>query len=336
MLVSFLKYKIDPPRNLSRRSFKSSKADPQNHEVPWKLFPLLQGNKVSQVINPNQPLVGVSEDDKVSTVLSKLADNNVLSAIAFEMRGRPIGFIDTFDILTDITHTANIQDLSKPMNERLEMLKAGGARFAEQTCKQIINASKRDPFIILPKSSSLMDAVQQLSNAHRIAIADENKFHILAQVDLASLIVKRHNTFGTVLHKPISEVGLKPSSTVGAMDQNVSVMGCMRFMRDNNMSGIAVLDPSKKILTNFSASDLLGLRQDKFQMLALPVSEFLHTKYGYIMPPVICLPDDTVESIMFKMTAFKVHRIFVVDKYMKPIGVITLTDIMKFLSKATD
>jgi CBS domain-containing protein len=336
MLTSFLKYKLVPSNKIQVRSFKSSKADPQNHDVPWKLFPLLQGNKVSQVINPNQPLVNVSEDDKVPNVLSRLADKNVLSAIAFEMRGRPIGFIDTLDILTNITHTANIQDLSKPMNERLEILKAGGARFAEQTCKQIINESKRDPFIILPKSSPLMDAVQELAKAHRIAVADENVFHILAQVDVASLIIKRHNTFGTVLHKPISEVGLNPNTTVGAMDQNVSVMGCMRFMRDNNLSGIAVLDPSKKILTNFSASDLLGLRDDKFPMLALPVAEFLHSKHGYLMPPVICLPDDTVESIMFKMTTFKVHRIFVVDKDMKPIGVITLTDIMKFLSKATD
>jgi hypothetical protein len=54
-------------------------------------------------------------------------------------------------------------------------------------------------------------------------------------------------------------------------------------MRDNNMSGIAVVDSSKKILTNFSASDLLGLKEDQFTMLALPVGDYLHKTHGFVL-----------------------------------------------------
>jgi hypothetical protein len=75
-----------------------------------------------------------------------------------------------------------------------------------------------------------MEAVQELTKAHRIAVADENAFRVLAQIDVASLIMKKHHTFGTVLHKPIAEVGLTPHAAVGALDQNVSVMGAMRYV----------------------------------------------------------------------------------------------------------
>jgi CBS domain-containing protein len=38
-----------------------------------------------------------------------------------------------------------------------------------------------------------------------------------------------------------------------------------------------------------------------------------------------------VEIILYKYVVHKVHRIYIVDDDMVPIGVITLTDIMRFL-----
>jgi len=53
--------------------------------------------------------------------------------------------------------------------------------------------------------------------------------------------------------------------------------------------------------------------------------------YYFRQPPVCCRLQATVEDVILKLSVHRVHRIYVVNDSMKPIGIITLTDIMQFL-----
>jgi len=275
-------------------------------------------------------------EEKVGSALKKLADHHVLGGMVFEMRGRPIGFLDVLDLMTDLTHSANVSDITRPLQERIDSLKSSAPNFNEQTCEKLINASKRDPFVVVPASTTIFDAVKELSNVHRIAVADVNRWSIFTQWDVANFLVRRHNIIGTPMHQNIKDIGLPISTSVSAVDEYVTVAGATRYMRDMKVSGVAVLDRHNKILTNFSASDLLGLTEDKFPYLLLPVFEFLNKMKGFHAPPITCRNEDTLETLLYKMVFYGVHRIYVVDTQNKPVGVISLTDVMKFLSKITD
>jgi CBS domain-containing protein len=181
-----------------------------------------------------------------------------------------------------------------------------------------------------------MDAVKELTSAHRIAIADFNQWHVLSQIDIAKAILKRHATVGGVMNQILKKSEIPINSFVGNVNESVTVLGAMKYMRDSKLSGIAVTDNNGKIITNFSSSDLLGMTEDKFPLLILSVREFLHRIHGFQKPPIVCQQDDTIEMLFFKMSYYNVHRIYIIDKECKLVGFVSLSDIMKFLSKVTD
>jgi len=129
----------------------------------------------------------------------------------------------------------------------------------------------------------------------------------------------------------MKEEGLIPNDVVGTLDEDTNVMGAMRYMRDCGISGIAITNKSGQIITNFSSADILNLNSDKFHLLTLGVKEFLIQVNGYIKAPVICKGSDSIDILMLKMDFFRVHRIYIVDEDMKPVGFVSLTDLMKFL-----
>jgi len=326
------------PKSFISRGMKVDKraSDTSNHPKPWNIYPLLQSTTLNSVVDSHRPLVSFREEEKVGNAIKKLADNHVLAGMIFEMRGRPTGFLDILDIMTDLTHSANVNDPTRSIQEKIEILKSVGPKFTDQECETLRNASKRDPFVVVPATKSIYAAVQELTKVHRIAVADTNRWGVFAQLDVANFIMKRHNVLGTPMHTTVKESGVPMSAVVGAVDEHVSVAGAMRYMRDEKLSGVAVLDKHRKILTNFSATDLLGLTEDKFPFLLLPVGEYLAKMKGHHTPPITCRIDDTFETMLYKMTYNEVHRIYVVDEHFKPTSVITLTNIMQFLSKITD
>jgi len=94
---------------------------------------------------------------------------------------------------------------------------------------------------------------------------------------------------------------------------------------------MAVVDKNGRLVANLSATDLLGLTEDNWAFLGLPVMEFLKRIHGYPKPPVFIRSYDTVETLLLKIVVHNVHRVYIVDEPMVPIGVLSLTDIMKWL-----
>jgi CBS domain-containing protein len=76
---------------------------------------------------------------------------------------------------------------------------------------------------------------------------------------------------------------------------DVTVLQTMRYMNDTKVSGVAVVDKRKRIIANFSATDLLvnfilqynhhtssqGLTEETFSNLALTVKDYLNKMHGF-------------------------------------------------------
>jgi CBS domain-containing protein len=84
-----------------------------------------------------------------------------------------------------------------------------------------------------------------------------NLYNLLSQMDVVSFLLARHNFLGEKSSQPMEEIGLVPSEVVGSLDEDTNVMAAMRYMRDCGVSGIAVTNKEGKIVTNFSATDVL-------------------------------------------------------------------------------
>ncbi len=84
------------------------------------------------------------------------------------------------------------------------------------------------------------------------------------------------------------------------------------------------------LITNISASDLRGITSNNIAEISLPVMEFFPRFTGQANRPypVVCSPQDTLDHVMLLSVKNKVHQVWIVDEARRPIGVVTLSDMI--------
>jgi len=323
-----------PPPMRELREIKVGKSD---------FVDLLKETKVGEIIDTRPALLSVRSDDTVASLLFVLARGNVWGVIVMDSRypdtQHTLGFVDVLDITTALTQrlTGTLDPHAKTYSrEQIFFIQEQGHRFAQERVDNIINLSGRDQVFSVTENSDLSKAIEMLTSAHRIVVrGTEGNFKgILAQSDIVNFLFQRHIFRGGPLERSVRDIGLIPKEKLEFVDEETTVLGALKKMSDLHISGLPVLSKDGKIVTNLSASDLVGISEDSLVLLTRPVSEFLNELHGYVKPPVSCRETDSLEKILLQIHHHKVHRIYIVDENMKPKGFLSLTDIMKYLSKA--
>ena len=128
-------------------------------------------------------------------------------------------------------------------------------------------------------------------------------------------------------------IGREP---VLAVQSTTAAIDTFRLMDNKHISGVAVVDASGCVIANTSSRDLkIFIKSPRRSTLLLPIAKFLEEvrKDGLVEAPVVCCsPEDTLAHAMVAIATTNVHRVYVVDASKKPLRVITLTDVMKYIS----
>jgi len=101
------------------------------------------------------------------------------------------------------------------------------------------------------------------------------------------------------------------------------------LMHRNQVSGIAIVDGRGALTATLSATDLSFALSEDLELIGdsifLPVHVFLqqHSVSGVARPPVTVTRNSTVEEVVRKMAARRVHRLWVVDEEQRPLKVVT-------------
>jgi CBS domain-containing protein len=98
------------------------------------------------------------------------------------------------------------------------------------------------------------------------------------------------------------------------------------------------VDAEGAIVANFSVSDVRHLasvtnKADTEAALARPVLDFLRAHRGDapLAPPVTVQVTDTVLVAIQLLAESHLHRVYIVDEDRKPVGVLSLTDVLRAL-----
>jgi len=288
---------------------------------------VLRRTEARDVVTPHK-IVTASVNDYVSTLLKSLSEAQVTGAvITHSEKPGVLGFVDVMDLMTFVADSVS-GDITK---ESIQDLKWEGQCIAWTVSGDLINYSQTDPYCAVSPKTSLLECVKLLAKGHhRLAVVESGKIiTILSQSDILEFLSGRGVLLGSKLDLPIGNAGLGPLGVTSVRD-NISVIDVLRYMKTQKVSGVAVVDSEGKIVGNFSGSDLLGINEENFFLLSLPINEFLFKIHGFPKLPVCCKITDTVEVVILRMLVQKVHRIYIVED-MKPTGIITLTDLMQFL-----
>jgi len=98
-------------------------------------------------------------------------------------------------------------------------------------------------------------------------------------------------------------------------------------------SALAVVkDSTGALVGNFSASDIRGLYVETLPKLSTSLFDYLAKHSSASLSPVTLSPDSTFAMALRKLVDSKVHQCWIVNELYQPIGVITTTDIIRFIT----
>lgn len=197
----------------------------------------------------------------------------------------------------------------------------------------------------VPYDTNLLDAVKIMieKNEHRVIVYDENKK--LANLITQSRIIKIISaTLDSIpkSKKTLKDLGLAIKDVI-TVPQNKIAYEVFKIMLDKKVSAVGIVDDNGILVGSLSTSDIkaLGYKLSWFEMLDFTVEAYLQNlrmldpqrTIPFDKDPVTCVAEDTLGKVINMIQYYRIHRVFVVDNVGKPIGVVSLVDILCELLK---
>jgi CBS domain-containing protein len=282
----------------------------------------------------------VDANDTVAEVINTLGQNKILSVpVRDSSTGSFVGIVDMLDLITlCVTKFSKVSLLALDSYQQME-------EFAEKKVKDVLNISLRDQPRAIQYNAPLTELMTMLSqkNVHRVAVTNEVK-DVVGMMTQSRLVEYLYNNKDKLKEKMTvtnaSTIAHKPVETI---NMNEFVIEAFKKIWEKEVSGIAVVDNDGKLVGNISASDLNrthvkpigGVIHDLYQ----PIKQFNNIRVTMQervmmaeMPkyePITVNPDDTLDTVMKTTIDKRVHRVYWTDTAGKPVGVISLSDLIQ-------
>jgi len=182
--------------------------------------------------------------------------------------------------------------------------------------------------------------------AHRIGVFEEaadgklTVVGIISQSDVLRALLEDHDSLGEVGLRSVEALfGTKPVLCVPC---DMPTIAAFALMHNTDVSGVGIVAEAGHLIGNISVSDLRAIRTAAcFDRLGRPVDQFAKEAGlehgpltpGAAMPQVVTVGlADNLLTVMGKLVEHSLHRIYVVDGEGLPIGVVTITDILRLFA----
>jgi len=295
----------------------------------------LRNTKVSSIFPAQRTkILKVKSDTALGDALQIFIHEKILSMPVYDDQGRTyIGFIDLLDVVYHIVETLKGEQLT---DAGFSLLMKTSHSLSNSTCGYVAGASGRNPFYPIDEHAPLMAAIQLMADNHvqRIPVLSnatrEDLATIITQSHVARLILDNIEKF-EIKDKTVDTLKVGNRNLI-TIDKREKAISAFKLIHDNKVSGIAVIDRVKGTLYgNISASDINQIGEDAghISRLFLSIEEYLGIVCGGKAPtPFAVHLSTTFVDVLRQMINRSVHRIYITDAENKPIGVISLTDIL--------
>jgi len=297
------------------------------------LLDFLNSTRVSSLDSPrDKNIVIFSANKAVKESFDELAEKNILSAPIYDDKeDKYIGMLDMMDYMSYILWVYGIG-------------KGHGSVTLANISKDLVNYSGIDTFVPISEDDTLLKAIQafQMKYVHRLPVMSKDGKKLVSLVSQSSIVQylsKNSDIFGEIGRKSIQELHVGALGTmkpVISIEENSPLMEAFETLQKNKIYGCAVVDGDGTLIGNISVSDLKLSVEEHLEMLSFPIKNLFETYHRREL--VTCRPGTSFIELL-KSFGSGMHRIYVVDDFRKPVGVISLTDVLDLvhsLSKGYD
>jgi len=314
-------------------------------EFPGYLSELFEKVPIRHIIEENwrkKRLVLVNSDQHVEKALERLNRHNITALPVVDTKNNKI--LGVLDILDIVDHASQV--LSWETGKQINF-NSSCWEFLYKPVRELVVGSKRKTCIV-SEASSLAVAIQELSKGVHccLVVPEEEPLQpkpVETPVELVSGLITQSDIVRFAaenimwLNRPsynmsIRELGLI-SSPVVSVSTSLPVREAFTFINQKYIHGVAVVDQNGKLVGNLSASNIKGITNRSFPVLRLSVAEFLKrdSRRKWWRRPVCVRETETLKLAILQFSSTRKHRMYIVDNDERPIGVVSLSDIVKKL-----
>lgn len=344
------------PRRGSLKVYADLKAFQDLHQAPLLdrqtstsesvLRNFLSAHSVSELSTPDK-VVEIDTSMSPQQGFQLLLDNSILGAPVWDNDKKEyIGFLDMRDLVSQVI-SANKDRFESNCKkaESLHQLLLKNLTHESNVLKpkKICNISywaARNKFVPVSDSANILSAALVMcGEAHRVPVVDASGRckTIISQSSIIKFLAQHIGelTLNDGLAENLAELGLGMKQ-VATVPSSLTAYECFKYMDDCQFSGVGVVESGSGVLIgNTSARDIKNFMSDNGpSALHYPILDYL-SKIRQEVPGderhPICrvLPTTPVSKVIRMLGATGYHRLFVTDQVGRPVGVVSLTDVMR-------
>ncbi|KAI1283440.1 hypothetical protein F5Y07DRAFT_153597 [Xylaria sp. FL0933] len=190
-------------------------------------------------------------------------------------------------------------------------------------------------------SKPLYEACSRMlkTRARRIPLVDiddetgrETVVSVITQYRILKFIAVNTEQYTSLLKKTVREIGLGTYTNIQTGTMTQSVLDIINLMVTNNISAVPIVDKNNVVLNVFEAIDVIPIiKTGVVEELQINVGEALSKRGEEFGGIFTCQEDDRLDSIFTTLRQSRVHRLVVIDDNWHLKGVISLSDILKYV-----
>ncbi|KAL7896813.1 nuclear protein SNF4 [Trichoderma sp. SZMC 28014] len=278
-------------------------------------------------------LIVLDTDLLIKKSLNILIQNSIVSAPLWDSHAsRFAGILTATDYINVIQYHCQFPD---EMN-KLDQFRLSSLRDIEKA----IGATPIESVSVHP-SKPLYEALRRMlkTRARRIPLVDvddetgrETVISVITQYRILKFIAvnNEHNTI--LLKKTVRQLHLGTYTDLAVARMATTVLEVIDLMVNRNISCVPVVDSENRVLNAFEAVDVIPcIKGGAYDDLNGTVGEALCKRPEDNPGIFTCSEDDRLDSIFDTIRKSRVHRLIVVDDENKLKGVISLSDILKYV-----
>ena len=177
------------------------------------------------------------------------------------------------------------------------------------------------------------------TRARRIPLVDvddetkrETVVSVITQYRILKFIAVNNEKYTMLLKKTVREIGLGTYSNLATAAMTSSVLDVIHLMVKHNISAIPILDKEGRVLNVFEAVDVIPcIKGGAYDELSATVGEAMSRRADDFAGIYTCSEEDRLDSIFDTIRKSRVHRLIVTDDRNRLRGIISLSDILKYV-----
>ncbi|ORZ21400.1 hypothetical protein BCR42DRAFT_448250 [Absidia repens] len=313
--------------------------------------------KASSLI-ANQDVIEIDGALPVEQACNVLIDNNISSAPVYThvdpkankqtIHGGKTydGFFDYADVIAYILLVLRKTSADEGSSLEIRDIVKRALQGKQVPVSLASDLSQKNPFYSILPEATLLSAVDEFScGTHRVCVLDPNGQvkGILSQSTVVKYLFENRHQFPEIeslMNKTLRELNLGQTEVI-SVNADSPVLNALSQMNHSNVSSVAVLGQMGVILGNISMTDVKHVLKSNDRRIlwdtCLQFVSLIRIQQGIDdgqdrLPVFDVRLDTTLGFSIAKLLATKAHRVWMTDEMNRPIGVVSLTDVMQAIS----